>query len=122
MHRLRGNKAQSILEFALFSACLIAAFVVMATYVKRGVAGRLRSVSDGMGEQYDPGNTQSDITTSQESETSSVTYPVVDDNPEDTDPDARQAYFTVREDRIDKDITTRQGHEEVGELKDGLFK
>ncbi|TAN61405.1 hypothetical protein EPN16_03225 [bacterium] len=122
MHRLRGNKAQSILEFALFSACLIAAFVVMATYVKRGIAGRLRSVSDGMGEQYDPGNTQSDITTSQESETSSITYPAPDDNPQDTEPGAQQAYFTVREDRIDKDITTRRGYEEVGDLKDGLFK
>lgn len=122
MHRRTGNKAQAILEFALFSACLIAAFVVMATYVKRGIAGRMRSVSDGMGEQYDPGNTQSDITTSQDSETSSITYPVPDDNPEEVEPGAQQAYFTVREDRIDKDITTRLGYEEVGELKDGLFK
>lgn len=122
MRMRAGNKAQSILEFALFSACLIAAFVVMATYVKRGVAGRLRSVSDGMGEQYDPGNTRSDITTSQESETSSITYPAPDDNPKDIDPEAQQAYFTVREDRVDKDITTRQGYEEIGELKDGLFK
>lgn len=112
----RANKAQAILEFAVFAACVIAAFVVMATYVKRGIAGRLQAVSDGIGGQYDPGNTQSDITTTQESDTSSVTYPKGDpDNP-------GKAYFTVREDRIDKDITTRQGYEEVGELKDGLFK
>lgn len=122
MHRRTGNKAQTILEFAVFTACLIAAFVVMASYVKRGIAGRLRAVSDGMGEQYDPGNTQSNITTSQESETSSITYRIPDDDPAKTDPDVQMAYFTVREDRIDKDVTTRQGYEEVGELKDGLFK
>lgn len=122
MYRRSGNKAQTILEFAVFSACIIAAFVVMASYIKRGIAGRLRAVSDGMGEQYDPGNTQSNIITSQESETSSIIYRIPDDDPAKIDPDVQMAYFTVREDRIDKDTTTRQGYEEVGELKDGLFK
>ena len=49
-----NRKGQSILEYALIIAIVIAGLLLMMHYVRRGYAGRLKSASDDMGEQYDP--------------------------------------------------------------------
>lgn len=49
-----NKKGQSTLEYALVIAIIIAGLLLMQHYVRRGYAGRLRSASDDMGEQYDP--------------------------------------------------------------------
>lgn len=107
------NKGQSILEYTVVIACLIAALVAMSVYIKRGVEGRLRVTSDSIGEQYSPRNTESDIATSQEGDSTSLVYRAQGL--------ADRIWFTIREDRIDKEETTRDGYETVGELENDLW-
>jgi hypothetical protein len=59
------RRGQSILEFSLVICALVAAFIGMQIYMKRGMQGRLRSLADEMGQQYDPGSAQSNIVTTQ---------------------------------------------------------
>jgi len=66
------KKGQSILEYAILFAIIIAALVVMQVYVKRAYQGRLKHESDSVGDQYSPGHTtgvSNVVTTS-----NSVTY------------------------------------------------
>ena len=50
-----NRKGQSTLEYALIIAVVVAGLLLMQHYVKRGYAGRLRTASDDMGGQFDPG-------------------------------------------------------------------
>jgi|WetSurMetagenome_2_1015567.scaffolds.fasta_scaffold373173_1 hypothetical protein len=49
-----NRRGQSTLEYALIIAVVVAGLLLMQHYVKRGYAGRLKSASDDIGEQYDP--------------------------------------------------------------------
>lgn len=49
-----NHKGQSTLEYALIIAVVVGGLLLMQHYVKRGYAGRLKSASDEMGDQYDP--------------------------------------------------------------------
>jgi uncharacterized protein (UPF0333 family) len=49
------RKGQSTLEYAIIIAVVIGGLMVMQHYVKRGYSGRLKSSSDDMGAQFDPG-------------------------------------------------------------------
>jgi len=51
-----NKKGQSTLEYALITAVIIAGLLLMQHYMKRGYAGRLKSSTDDIGEQYDPAN------------------------------------------------------------------
>ena len=53
-NRTRG---QSILEYAFIIICFIAGLIAMQVYIKRGFQGRLRSITNELGEQYAPMNT-----------------------------------------------------------------
>ena len=48
------KKGQSTLEYALITAVVIAGLLLMQHYMKHGYAGRLKSSTDDIGEQYDP--------------------------------------------------------------------
>ena len=48
------RKGQSTLEYALIIAVVVAGLLLMQHYVRRGYAGRLKSASDDLGDQYDP--------------------------------------------------------------------
>jgi hypothetical protein len=48
------RKGQSTLEYALIIAVVVAGLLLMQHYVRRGYAGRLKTASDDMGEQFDP--------------------------------------------------------------------
>jgi len=54
-----AKKGQSILEYAILVAIVIAAVVVMQVYMKRGVAGRIKESSDRLsgGESFSASNT-----------------------------------------------------------------
>ena len=51
---MQRRKCQSTLEYALIIAVVVSALLMMQHYLKRGVAGKLRSSTDDIGEQYDP--------------------------------------------------------------------
>ena len=53
----RTNKGQSILEYAILLAVIVAALMIMQSLVKRGYQGGLKDAADKMGEQYSVGKT-----------------------------------------------------------------
>ena len=57
------KKGQSTLEYALLFAVIVAGLVTMQLYFKRSQMGRLRAASDDIGEQFSPGQYESDFTT-----------------------------------------------------------
>ncbi len=59
-HRhFRRNRAQSLLEFTVLIIILMAAFLSMASYMKRGIQGRWKGAIDDLSDQYDPQQTNS---------------------------------------------------------------
>jgi len=64
-----SKKAQSTLEYAILIFVVVAALIVMQIYVKRGIQGRMRESSDQIGEQYSPGFTTSNYTTTRDTNT-----------------------------------------------------
>ncbi|MFH1191182.1 MAG: hypothetical protein V1670_03190 [Candidatus Omnitrophota bacterium] len=61
----RACKGQSILEYAMIIAVVVAGLLAMNTYMRRGVEGKLRESTDNIGEQYEAGETTSNYTTTQ---------------------------------------------------------
>src|SRR3989338_221927 len=53
------NRAQSILEFTVLTIIIIAVFLSMSSYVKRGMQVRWKSAVDDFADQYDPQQTNS---------------------------------------------------------------
>lgn len=51
------TKGQSILEYTIMFAVVVAALVIMQAFIKRGYQGSLKSSADKMGEQFSAGNT-----------------------------------------------------------------
>lgn len=54
----KPKKAQSTLEYALLIAVVVGVLITMQAYIKRGMQGKLRDVTDQIGDQYSPGATQ----------------------------------------------------------------
>ncbi len=54
---LRKQKGQSVLEYAMIVAVVVAGLIAMQIYMKRGIQGKLRSSTDDIGAQFDAGNT-----------------------------------------------------------------
>jgi len=61
--RLSKRKAQTTLEYAILIGVVVAGLIAMQTYIKRGVQGKLKDSADSMGEQFSPGYTLSDSST-----------------------------------------------------------
>jgi len=57
------KKGQSTLEYAVIMAVVVAALIAMQTYMKRGLQGRMKQASDDIGEQFSPGYTTANHTT-----------------------------------------------------------
>ncbi|HBG60751.1 MAG: hypothetical protein A2Y03_04610 [Omnitrophica WOR_2 bacterium GWF2_38_59] len=55
----RIRKGQTSMEFLILMTVILAAFLSIGNYFKRGVQGRWKTAVDELGEQYDPrtGNT-----------------------------------------------------------------
>jgi len=54
---MRSKKSLSILEYSALIAVIAFALIAMKVYLKRAFMGRYRSLSDEIGEQYDPSAT-----------------------------------------------------------------
>jgi len=53
--KIFSRRAQGVTEYTVIAVCLIAVLLVMQSYVRRGMAGRIKNVVDSnMGEQFDP--------------------------------------------------------------------
>ena len=47
------KRSQSILEYTILMIILVAAFITMQVYIKRGFQGRWKQSADDLGDQYD---------------------------------------------------------------------
>jgi len=59
--KFNRRDGQTVLEYSVLITVLLAAFLGMGIYFKRGVSGRWREVSDGLGDQYDPRKGKSSV-------------------------------------------------------------
>lgn len=55
MLKRKLRTGQTLLEFVVLFIVIIAAFLAMQNYLRRGVQGKWKESLDGMGKQYDPG-------------------------------------------------------------------
>ena len=54
--RKKFSKAQASLEYAALIGVVVGAIILISTYMKRSVEGKLRSNADDVGDQYDVNN------------------------------------------------------------------
>ncbi len=98
-----SRKAQSIVEFTVLLIIVIAVFVAMQAYVKRGIQGRWKTSIDDFGDQYDPRFTNSNVVYTMASNSATVVQTI-----EETG-----GYWTQRLDNS-QSITTTNGVTAVG--------
>lgn len=92
---LSGKRAQTTLEYAILIGVVVAGLIAMQTYLKRGVQGKLKESADSMGQQFSPGYTTYNYTTT--SRTSSN----------------EDVAGGVTRTEIDEQVTDRTGQEDV---------
>lgn len=61
MLKILRKKGQSSLEYAVVIIVVMGALIAMQSYFKRSVQGRWQASSDGIGDQYDPMFTTTNI-------------------------------------------------------------
>ena len=62
MRFMYNKKGQTAIEFSTLVIILLAVFLAVGTYFKRGVQGRWKSAIDEVGDQYDPLTADTNIT------------------------------------------------------------
>lgn len=97
-----NKQGQSILEYSVILACVIAALVGMQIYVKRGISGGLRNSADTIGKQYDPNSISSSITTAitGDSFTKVETIPLDSDDDGENDTSVSETYTVLGPDEM----------------------
>jgi hypothetical protein len=51
---IRTSKGQSFVEYSVVLIVILAVFLSMQNYMKRGIQGRWKAAVDELGDQYDP--------------------------------------------------------------------
>ena len=75
--RKQGQRSgQSLLEYSILLIILLAVFLSMQSYVKRGIQGRWKASVDNLGDQYDPRTANSKKEYTLNSASRSVLYTV----------------------------------------------
>ena len=74
MSKVLTKRGQSTLEYAVLIVVIIAALIAMQVYLKRGIQGGLREKSDQIGDQYSPGYTTTNMTTTTYSHTRDTSW------------------------------------------------
>ena len=105
-------------EYAVLIAVIVAAFVTMGVYLKRGLSGGIRSGADQIGEQYDPRNTTSNLTLTMSSQTTTESKVLKDQNIGEENP----ADVMITKTTISDDTTTKTGQETVDALGTDLWE
>ena len=91
-----ARRGQSLLEFTILIIIVLAVFLTLNGYVKRGFQGRWKSVVDDLGDPYDP--RQTNATTTYATMTASNTVIT-------TEPTADGGFFTNRIDQSSSNET-----------------
>jgi hypothetical protein len=71
-----NTRAQSLLEYAVLTACIMAALMGMQHYLKRSIEGRIKQTADQIGDPYDANNTNVVTFTNTTSMMDSASQPV----------------------------------------------
>jgi hypothetical protein len=103
----RQRKAQGTLEFLAMTTIILAVFLTMGHYLKRGVQGRWKSAVDEFGEQYDPRTTNSSVRQLLEANTITIVTTVPDNI------NGINGIWTMRTDQSNS-LETRSGGTTVG--------
>jgi hypothetical protein len=104
---MKTKSGQSMLEYTILIIIILAAYLTMQNYVKRGFQGRWRSSVDDLGEQYDPRTADTHIIhTILSTSNTSLTL-------QDAKADGKQGYYTLRTDKS-ASTETRNGLISVG--------
>lgn len=110
-------RAQSVFEYAMVVACLVAALIAMQIYIKRSIQGRLKSAADDTGEQYSALHTRSSLTQSITSTANITGVP----NFINVNGEMREIIQVNRTENMDIDLGSG-GYEETGSLSsENLF-
>jgi hypothetical protein len=104
MHCYR--RGQSLVEYAILLIIIIAAFVTMQVYLKRGFQGRWKDSVDQLGDQYDPGKMSGVVTHRVESTSESRLKTIHARSGDAT------GYYTVRVDTSNA-AESKQGNMEI---------
>ena len=67
-----SRRGQTILEYTIVFIIVLGVMIAMRNYVKRGIQGRWKSVSDDFGQQYDPQFINSNIMYSTQTNAQSI--------------------------------------------------
>ncbi|MFC1708478.1 hypothetical protein ACFL2J_00260 [Candidatus Omnitrophota bacterium] len=94
-----------ILEYAIFFVCFIIAIIAMQKYIMRALQGRFRETAQGIGTQYDPGDTSVNFWTNSSSDSTTTT---------DVEVDFTGNLSTTTVITTNSDESTRWGSETVG--------
>ena len=70
------KRGQSTLEYAVVIAVVVGALIASQTYFKRGVQGKFKQASDDIGEQFSPGASTYDYTTTSSTTSTDTVAPV----------------------------------------------
>ncbi len=117
MRRLMKRNGQNVIEYTVVISCIIAALIATQFYVKRALQGRLRSAADQIGQQYEPGQTTSNFTTTINRD---VTSEITTHQPLTIE--GQDGYATLRTETINQDESVRQGSETVDGFGSSLWE
>ncbi len=105
------KKGQSTIELAILILIVVVALLSMQVYMKRGVQGRYREISNDIGDQYDPKHTDGQMTMTH---TSTVVTEV------DMEEEGGVATDTTKV-TTEADDNTRSGTENLAPMDVGLW-
>ena len=94
-----NKKGQSSIEYMILTIVILAAFLALGTYFKRGMQGRWASIVDDLGDQYDPRFANTRVLHTISMNTDTEVY-MVDDNVADGKWTKRIDYSNTVEKRI----------------------
>jgi hypothetical protein len=96
------RKSQTIIEYAVVVSCVIAAFISMTIYMKRGISGNLRKAADDLGQHYEPQHVSGWSFTESTRDSESFSHAVPGFFATEVDEDG---YFVIPDDRVMKQMT-----------------
>ena len=95
------KKGQSAMEYAVLIAVVVLGLAAMNIYMKRSVQGRLRSVTDNIGQQYSAGNMTSTYTTTHKysdvEDTFGITPGATSHEPDPTANQGKSVHWVVKD-------------------------